>query len=85
LTNVPGVLENPSDPESLVLELSRGEAERRIEDGRIAGGMIPKVEAALQALSQGASYAVIADGRGAVGLRAALSSSGTRIRLEEAP
>ena len=80
LTNVPGVLDDPGDPASLLPTLSRAEAEARIADGRIAGGMIPKVESALAALAAGARHAVIADGRGATGLRAALAGAGgTRV------
>jgi len=63
LTNVPGVLDDPHDPGSRLPRLSRAEVAERIADGRIAGGMIPKVEAALAALDQGAPSAVIADGR----------------------
>ncbi len=63
LTNVSGVLADPTNPASLILRLSASEAVQRISDGRIAGGMIPKVEAALAALEGGAPAAVIADGR----------------------
>ncbi|MEX2536194.1 MAG: acetylglutamate kinase [Trueperaceae bacterium] len=73
LTNVPGVLEDSADPASQLPSLARSEAEERILDGRIHGGMIPKVEAALAALAQGASSAVIADGRDPQGLRDALA------------
>ena len=79
LTNVPGVLEDPADPGSLLAELTRSEALGRIADGRIAGGMIPKVEAALAALDQGAPFAVVADGRDAAGVTAALAGGGTRV------
>src|SRR5690606_24079264 len=79
LTNVPGVLEDPADPASLVHELSRADIERRIGDGRIGGGMIPKVEAALSALALGAPYAVIADGRDPAGVARALAGGGTRV------
>ena len=83
LTNVSGVLEDPADPASLVARLNRAEALERMADGRISGGMIPKVEAALQALADGAPSAVIADGRNAAGLAAALrSESGTTFTLE---
>src|SRR5690625_2402458 len=63
LTDVPGVFDDPADPASLVPRLSRSDARARIADGRISGGMIPKVEAALAALAGGAPAAVIADGR----------------------
>jgi acetylglutamate kinase len=76
LTNVAGVLDDPSDPASKVSRLTREEAVARIADGRISGGMIPKVEAALDALEQGASFAVIADGRDPDGLRQALAGNG---------
>ncbi len=79
LTNVPGVLDDPGRPDSLLPELTRGEALARIEDGRVAGGMIPKVEAALEALAQGAPFAVIADGRDPEGVARALAGGGTRV------
>lgn len=79
LTNVPGVLEDASDPTSLLRQLTGSEARARISDGRISGGMIPKVESALFALGQGAPYAVIADGRHPDGVARALSGGGTRL------
>ncbi len=80
LTNVPGVLDEPSDPDSLLSVLSRSDAEQRIRDGRISGGMIPKVEAALKALDDGAPSAVIADGRDrATFLRALRRQAGTAV------
>lgn len=79
LTNVPGVLDDPSDPSSLLASLSRAEVAERIGDGRITGGMIPKVEAALAALALGAPFAVVADGRDAAGVRTALNGGGTKV------
>ena len=80
LTDVPGVLENPRDRSSLLSEVDAAGIRERINDGRISGGMIPKVESALAALEHGAQYAVIADGRDASGLtQALLGESGTRI------
>ena len=76
LTNVAGVLSDPSDPGSRLPSLSRHEAEELIEAGHVSGGMIPKVEAAFSALESGASSAVIADGRDPEGLRAALEGRG---------
>lgn len=76
LTNVAGVLDDPDDPLSRMPSLERREAELRMADGRIAGGMIPKVESALAALARGASSAVIADGRDPDGLRLALDGNG---------
>ena len=62
LSNVMGVLNDPNDKTSLLPKLSAAAIQERIADGRIAGGMIPKVEAALYALKRGAAYAVIASG-----------------------
>ena len=62
--------------------LDVSEAERLIADGVIAGGMVPKVRAALRGLgASGASRAIIADGRasGAIG-RALAGGTGTAIR-----
>jgi acetylglutamate kinase len=63
LTDTPGVLRNLADPTSLVRELSQAESEQLMEQGVIAGGMIPKVEACFEALTAGARRAVILDGR----------------------
>jgi acetylglutamate kinase len=79
LTNVPGVLDDPADHTSLLGQLTRADIEARIADGRIGGGMIPKVEAALSALTYGAPFAVIADGRDPRGVETALAGGGTRI------
>lgn len=80
LTDVPGVLDDPSDPSSVLPRLSAGEARARIVDGRIAGGMIPKVESALEALDRGAPSAAIVDGRHPdLVLEAVRGRSGTRL------
>lgn len=60
LTDVPGVLDENG---KLIEELSAEEATRRIADGSISGGMIPKVETCLEAVRKGAKAAVILDGR----------------------
>lgn len=60
LTDVPGVLDENG---KLIEELSAEEAQRRIADGSISGGMIPKVETCLEAVAKGAKAAVILDGR----------------------
>lgn len=80
LTNVAGLLDRAADPSSLLPEVTRRDIAVRIADGRIAGGMIPKVEAALGALDRGAAYAVIADGRTPEAVDAALRGmAGTRV------
>jgi acetylglutamate kinase len=85
LTNVVGVLRDPRDASSVIGELTAEDAQAQIEAGSISGGMIPKVEAALEALAQGASYAVIADGADVSQLRAAIEGkAGTRVVRGEA-
>lgn len=80
LSDVPGVLDDPADTSSLLPRLGASEIAARITDGRIAGGMIPKVEAALAALRRGAAFAVIADGRDPAALAAAARGErGTRV------
>ena len=63
LTGAPGLLEDPSDPESLVHRLSAGEARRRIADASVTGGMIPKLEACADAVEGGVGSAHMIDGR----------------------
>jgi acetylglutamate kinase len=60
LTDVAGVLDKSK---TLIPELTVDDSRRLIEDGTIAGGMIPKVETCLQALTEGVDAAVIVDGR----------------------
>ena len=60
LTDVAGVLDENGD---LIAEMTVGEAKRHIAAGTISGGMIPKVETCLAALSQGVGGATIVDGR----------------------
>ena len=60
LTDVPGVLDRSKN---LVKELSIEAARRLIADGTISGGMIPKVETAIEALEQGVEGVVILDGK----------------------
>jgi acetylglutamate kinase len=60
LTDVPGI--NGEDGR-LVSTLTRRDAERLIKAGVIDGGMLPKVESSLRALTGGAQKAHIIDGR----------------------
>ena len=63
LTDVKGVMTDQHDPKTLLSSLSEAEAEALIADGRIAGGMIPKVRACLAALQGGVKRTHILDGR----------------------
>jgi acetylglutamate kinase len=60
LTDVPGI---NGDDGRLVSTLTKREAERLIKAGIIDGGMLPKVESSLRALTGGAQKAHIIDGR----------------------
>ncbi len=60
LTDVEGVLDKEG---KLVQRLTVKEARALIADGTIAGGMIPKIETAIEAVESGVRAAVILDGR----------------------
>jgi acetylglutamate kinase len=60
LTDVEGVLDREK---KLIPRLSVAEARALIADGTIKGGMIPKIETAIDAVEAGVSAAVILDGR----------------------
>ena len=61
LTDVPGWLSDPSDPASVVSETGADEVEAAL--AATAGGMRPKLQACLDAIHGGVSYAHIVDGR----------------------
>lgn len=63
LTGAPGLLENPSDPASLVHRLSAAEARRKVADDGVTGGMIPKLLACAEAVEGGVDSAHMIDGR----------------------
>jgi acetylglutamate kinase len=60
LTDVEGVLDRQG---KLIQEMTASQARRYIADGTISGGMIPKIETCLEAVSGGVEGAVIIDGR----------------------
>ncbi len=60
LTDVEGVLDREG---KLIPRLSVAEARALIADGTISGGMIPKIETAIDAVESGVAAAVILDGR----------------------
>lgn len=63
LTDVAGILEDRDDPGSLVKEIDIKGVKKMIEDGKIAGGMIPKVNCCVRSLAQGVRTTSIIDGR----------------------
>jgi acetylglutamate kinase len=60
LTDVEGVLDREG---KLISHLTVSQARALIEDGTISGGMIPKIETAVDAVEKGVHAAVILDGR----------------------
>ena len=60
LTDVEGVLDKDK---KLVSKLTVREARALIADGTISGGMIPKIQTAIDAVEAGVKAAVILDGR----------------------
>ena len=63
LTNVPGLLTDIDDPESLVARATVADLEGAVADGTITGGMVPKVESCIDAVKAGAATAHMLDGR----------------------
>ena len=63
LTDVPGVLRDPSDPSSLIHKIRISEVPDLIEQGIISGGMIPKIETCVKAIENGVKSCHIIDGR----------------------
>lgn len=63
LTDVSGILEDMDDPSSLVRETTIKGAKKMEEDGKIAGGMIPKVNCCVRSIEHGIKTASIIDGR----------------------
>ena len=63
LTNVPGVLRDINNPDSLIKRIAREAVPSMIATGVISSGMIPKIECCLTALKGGVPRTHIIDGR----------------------
>ena len=63
MTDIAGILKDKDDPTSLIPCIDVAEAKELFNDGTISGGMIPKVECCLEAISKGVKKVVIMDGR----------------------
>lgn len=63
LTDVEGVRTDAKDPATLVPRLTEREIRHWLKEGKLEGGMIPKVEACLRALEGGVGQVHIIDGR----------------------
>lgn len=63
MTDIPGVMKDPDDPDSLIPSLNIEEAQELMDNGTISGGMIPKIHCCIDALEEGVDGVVIIDGR----------------------
>lgn len=63
LTDIEGVLKDPSDKGTLISELTLSEARELITEGFIGGGMLPKLNNCIDAIEEGVSRVHILDGR----------------------
>ena len=62
LTDVDGLYTDKDDPSSRLDKLRVSDVQTMIDNGTIAGGMIPKVESCIDALQKGATKAIIMNG-----------------------
>ncbi|MEM8602904.1 MAG: acetylglutamate kinase [Cyanobacteria bacterium P01_H01_bin.121] len=63
LTDTAGIMQDFKDPSSLINQLDIQQARELIQDGTVAGGMIPKVQCCVRSIAQGVRAAHILDGR----------------------
>jgi acetylglutamate kinase len=63
MSDVPGLLRDAKDPQTLISRLSAGEVEGLKKSGVIDKGMIPKVDSAVAALRAGVGKVCFVDGR----------------------
>ncbi|ADC66362.1 acetylglutamate kinase [Ferroglobus placidus DSM 10642] len=62
LTDVPGILRDVNDPNSVISKISLKELEEMLKKGELSGGMIPKAEAIIKALKGGVERGHIING-----------------------
>ena len=63
MSDVPGLLENPNRPDSVISQLKVGRAHDLKKAGIIDKGMIPKVDSAIAAIESGVEKVSFVDGR----------------------
>lgn len=63
MTDITGVMMDPHDPQSLMPCIDLVDARQLMEEGVISGGMIPKIECCIDAISYGVRKVIILDGR----------------------
>ena len=63
MTDIPGILRDVNDPDSIIKRVNTEEARQLFREGVISGGMIPKVECCIEAIEKGVRRVTILDGR----------------------
>ena len=63
LTDVRGLLTDPRDESTLIRQVRASEIPGLMKDGVIQGGMIPKIDCAVEAVRSGVGSTIILDGR----------------------
>ena len=63
LTDVEGVFKDFNDKESLISEMTVEEAQNFVDSGMLGGGMLPKLQNCINAITSGVSRVHILDGR----------------------
>ena len=63
MTDIAGLLRDKDDPSTLIPEVTVSEAHALREEGVISGGMIPKIDCCIEAISRGVRDVTIMDGR----------------------
>jgi acetylglutamate kinase len=63
LTDVEGLLADVADPGSLISQVEAPALRALVDDGTLSGGMIPKIQACLDAVDNGVGSAHLLDGR----------------------
>lgn len=63
LSDVPGLLRNPKDPDTLIPTLKVNQVEKLKANGTISQGMLPKIDSSMKALDSGVHRVHLIDGR----------------------
>ena len=63
MTDIKGLLRNKDDEDTLIPVVHAKDAPKLVEEGIISGGMIPKIECCIDAMSEGVKKVFILDGR----------------------
>ena len=63
MTDTPGLLADAKDESTLISKIFVSDAQRMINQGRLSGGMIPKVGCCIEAIRRGVKKVFVIDGR----------------------